>query len=267
MPEQSFTPQYYRIEQEMRARIARMAAGEPLPSDAELCEEFGVSRMTARHAMQRLVDEGLVSREPGRGSFVAHRRVDRELSHLVSFSQEIRSRGMNPSSKLIDAGLRPARSEEARLLHLDEGQEVVAVTRVRAADEEPMAIEHATLTDRCAQVLEKDLGAVSLHATLRALGIIPTSGRSIISAQLATAEDAKHLKVARRSPVLVEKRLIFDASGDPIECTESRYVPDRYVLETAFTVETTASQGGSSVEQPRRRSPRQARRTSMKPAT
>lgn len=243
MPEQSFAPQYYKIEQAMRARIAGMAAGASLPSDAELCHEFGVSRMTARHAMQRLVEEGLVTREPGRGSFVAHRRVDRELSHLVSFSREIRARGMTPSSKLISASLRAADAEEARFLRIKEGDQVVSIVRVRLADAEPMALEHATLTSRCADVLKEDLGSASLHMALTGLGIVPTSGRSTITAELATAEDARCLNVARRSPVLVEKRFVFDHASQPIEYTQSRYVPDRYVLETAFTVESTDTPG------------------------
>src|SRR5665213_3132293 len=104
----SFVPRYYEIEQELRTKIATLRPHDPLPSDTELCEQFGVSRMTARNAMQRLVQVGLVYREKGRGTFVSPRVVDREVSHLRGFSDEMRTLGMIPSSILINAELRPS---------------------------------------------------------------------------------------------------------------------------------------------------------------
>jgi len=89
MIETGYVPQHRRIEQVLRERITSMQPGDRLPSDAELVAEFGVSRMTARNAMQRLAAEGLVAREPGRGSFVAtpaaHRRTDR----LMTFTRNV----------------------------------------------------------------------------------------------------------------------------------------------------------------------------------
>src|SRR3989442_1029469 len=89
----AFTPRYREIERAMRQRLAKLAPGAELPSDAELCEEFGVSRMTARHAMHRLVQEGLLFRAPGRGTFVAEPPTHRRANSLLSFSNEMRRQG------------------------------------------------------------------------------------------------------------------------------------------------------------------------------
>ncbi|TME19902.1 MAG: GntR family transcriptional regulator, partial [Chloroflexi bacterium] len=85
-PEDSFRPRYREIEQAIRQRLARLKPGAELPSDAQLCEEFAVSRMTARHAMHRLAQEGLVFRVRGRGTFVGEPPTHRRANSLLSFS-------------------------------------------------------------------------------------------------------------------------------------------------------------------------------------
>jgi GntR family transcriptional regulator len=93
-------PHYRRIEQSRRERIAQLQPGDGLPSDSELCAEFGVSRMTARNAMARLAAEGLIVRQPGRGSFVAPRPVHRRANRLMTFSHEMERQGRVPSSRV-----------------------------------------------------------------------------------------------------------------------------------------------------------------------
>lgn len=243
----SFVPRYYEIEQELRARIAELEPGDPLPSDAMLSREFAVSRMTARQAIHQLKLEGLVRRVPGRGSFVAERATHRQAGNLLSFSEEMRRRGVAARSKVVEHSLRAPTEEEARRLELEPGDRVVAVTRVRVGDERPVAVETALLHGSCADALARvDLEHASLHETLVAAGRIPTAGRGQLRAEPATARDATLLGVRRGSPLLVERRLIVDQHRRPLELSETRYAADRYSLEIEFGVEIASRSSDGS---------------------
>lgn len=231
-------PHYRRIEQALRERIAALRPGDELPSDAELCREFRVSRMTARNAMQRLAEEGLLVRRPGRGSFVAEAPAHRRATRLMTFSHEMRRLGRTPTSQVLSREIRPSTATEARDLALAPGELVVSVTRLRQADGEPLAIESAVLDRRAAPaVMSADLAAGSLHDALTRAGLALRRGTARIRAESATREDARHLGIRAGDALLVERRVILDGPGRPIEATESRYPGDRYALEVAFDVE------------------------------
>lgn len=231
-------PQYRQIEQALRERIATLPPGARLPSDAELCAEFGVSRMTARNAMQQLAEDGLIAREPGRGSFVAEPPAHRRANRLMTFSQEMRRAGRVPSSRLLTRLIRPASLVEAESLGIPAREPVVHVQRLRQADDQPIALESTVLIGACADaVMTADLEHGSLHETLGRAGIVLRRGTSTIAAAAATAEDARILAVGVGDPLLVERRVIVDGHGRRIEATESRYPADRYALIVRFDVE------------------------------
>jgi GntR family transcriptional regulator len=234
----SFVPRYYEIEQALRARVADLRPGDVVASDAELCEEFGVSRMTARNAMQRLTQEGLVQRIPGRGTYVAERPVHRQAGSLISFSDEMRRRGRRPSSRVLRRETRPGTEDELRQLALGESQPVYELVRLRVADAEPIAVECSVFPPELAEMLAAaDLEAGSLFEALVGAGRVPTAGRGMLGAGAAGPDDAAHLEIAEGAPLLVERRLILDQAGRPLELTESRYAAGRYSLEVSFDVE------------------------------
>lgn len=234
----SYLPRYRTIERALRERIATLRPGDGLPSDSELCAEFGVSRMTARNAMRRLAEDGLVLRLPGRGSYVAEPPAHRRADRLMSFSSEMARRGRRPSSMIVAREIRPAWRTAATDLKVREGEPIVFLRRVRCADGEPIAVETTLLIGAVsADVMAADLRHDSLHAILAAAGWGLRRGTATITAEAASAEDARLLAIARGAPMLVERRVILDAMDRPLEVTESRYPAERYALDVWFDVE------------------------------
>lgn len=232
-----YVPRYVTIEQSLRERIAKLQPGEKLPSDADLCEEFGVSRMTARHAVDALVQDELVNRLPGRGTFVARPPVRRQMGSLLSFSDEMRRRGLEPSSRVLLRSLEAPSDAEIAQLGLRSHSRVVVVRRLRLANGAPMSIEHSLLHPDLEPVLNEDLESGSLHLAMTKLGRVPSRAQGSLTCRLATSEDARLLELERPSPLLVEQRLILDQDGRPVELTESFYAGERYVFDIELHAE------------------------------
>ncbi|MFG3340051.1 GntR family transcriptional regulator [Glycomyces sp. NPDC048151] len=231
-------PLYQRIEQQLRRRLAEAADGDPFPAETRLAEEFGVARMTVRAALAALERDGLLERVPGRGSFVRQAAASRPVGTLLSFHDQARAEGKTVRSRVLAASVRPAEPSERAALYGDmvkPPQTVVAISRVRYLDDQPVAIERAAFPASLAPLLDNDLEHGSLHRALRGLGHHPTLGSSLLTARSAGA-DAGELGVPVGQPMLVEVRTILDQDGKPLEHTESAYVADRFALKVDFTV-------------------------------
>lgn len=225
---------YEQIARYLRTLVAARAPGDRLPSDAELCQRFSVSRMTARQAVQVLVNEGLCYRRRGLGTFVAPRPVPRLLGSPLSFTESMRRRGLRATSRVLVAEVREADPEDVAALGLNEGDRVAVLERLRLAEEVPMAIERAVLVPELAPVLAEDLEHGSLHAAMEQLGRVPTRSHSRVTARLATATERRLLELGPRDVLLCERRVILDQHGRPLEHTETRYAARRYVFEAVL---------------------------------
>jgi GntR family transcriptional regulator len=227
---QRLVPRYLEIEQVLRRELARLSPGDKLPTDAELCERFGVSRLTARAAIARLAQEGLIYRERGRGTFVSQPPVHRHMGRLLSFSEDMRQRGLQPSSEVLEIGTRPSTDDDREQLGIAD-EEIVFVQRLRLANDLPMAIEEVHLPLACQPVLSADLVNGSLHEALQVIGRIPMMAEGRLVPESLTDEDARLLHLPAGRPLLVEHRLIFDQLQQPLELTQTRYSPERYVFD------------------------------------
>jgi GntR family transcriptional regulator len=224
-------PRHQAIEEYLRERIAALQPGDPLPTDKELCDLFGVSRMTARQAVSRLAEAGLVRREPGRGTFVAHPRLQRDVSKLMSFTSQMERQGRKASSQVLGRAIEPADPEVAARLGVAQGAEVICIRRIRMADEMPMALEVVVLAaDRFGWLESADLNG-SLHLALAQRGVVPSAGEGTLSADVADKDEAHLLGIPIGSPLLVERLVLHDQEGRPIQFGENRYAAQRYALE------------------------------------
>ena len=237
MTEASASPRahYRRIEAWLEEQCRILPPGAPLPSENDLAERFAVSRMTARHALQRLAQRGLIERRRGAGSFVLPPTLHREEGVLRSFTEQVRERGMTPSSRLLRAELAPA-PERAQALGLPGDAALVIIERLRLADGVPIAWEQAALPREFVGVLDADLEAGSLHEALRALGRSLGRASGQVSAKVASRDEATALRVTSPAALLVETRVIEDTAGRPVEATTSAYVASRWVLDTGSFV-------------------------------
>ena len=227
---------YAEIADYLRGVIADSEPGDRLPSDTELAERFSVSRMTARHAVQVLEQEGLLQREQGRGTFVAPRTVPRLLGSPLSFTTSMRARGLTATSKILDVAEEAASDEDVTALGLQAGSIVQVLTRLRLADGVPMAIERAVLAPDVAAVVESIVDR-SLHQQFIDIGRTPTWARSRVSARLATSRERRLLELSARGVILNENRIIYDQADKPLEHTDTWYAAERYTFTTVMTAE------------------------------
>ncbi len=212
-------PRYIRIRELLRQRVLNgtYAPGTRIPSEPSLAREFGVSRGTVERAIRGLVEEGLLVREQGRGTFVAYPALESSHFRLSTFAEEAVRMGWTPKTRLVRAHVIPADEEIAGVLNISPGTEVIEVVRVHFADNEPIVyevrhLEHAL----CPQLLEEDLEKESVHELLLYKYHIPlVRARFTIHAIALEGEVAKLLGVAEGSPGFAVERITFRTGSQP----------------------------------------------------
>jgi GntR family transcriptional regulator len=229
-------PLYYQIMRRLVDLLesGQLAPGDRVPSERELTERFGVSRMTARQALAELERQGLVLRVQGKGSFVAHAKLEQPLGGLTSFSEEMLRRGLTPGARLLSAGVVPAGRKAAQALAIPEAAGVIRMERLRLAGGEPMALEVSSLPYARVPGIERLLTEEgSLYRLLREqYNLVLARARQSLEAIPCPAHEAGLIQVREGSPVLLIERIAYDASGIPTEFTRSWYRGDRYRFTT-----------------------------------
>lgn len=215
-------PLYQQLAEVLADALAagELGAGQALPSERRLSATLGVSRVTLRRALDLLSREGRLRRQQGTQTRVAE-RVEKALSTVTGFSDELAARGSVPGHRWISRRTVLPTPSEALALGLSATDPVVRLIRIRTADGRPLAIERATVPQSI--LPSGDMVEASLYATMRGLGVAPVRGAQRIRAGLMSAVEADLLEADPGDPLLIIERRCALADGRAVEFTETRY--------------------------------------------
>lgn len=220
-------PLYAQLRDLIREAIeqGKLRPRETLPAEREISSRMDVSRITVRKAITELVEEGLLVRQQGSGTYVAS-RVEKQFFQLSSFSEDMAARGLQVRNEWIRKDSGTITPDEALTFGLSPGSRVFRLQRVRCADEVPMAVEYATVAGY-ALASEDDIDR-SLYDALEATGNRPVRALQRMRAVVCEGEQAELLRVDSQSPALFIERRGFGKTGRMIELTKSWYRGDAY---------------------------------------
>ncbi len=220
-------PLYLQLQRVLRDAIQsrQLLQDDAIPAERDLAEDFDVSRITVRKAIDGLVTEGLLTRRRGAGTFVAS-RVEKSFSKLSSFSEDMISRGRKPHSEWVSKSVGAVTPEEALSLGLSPGALVYRFQRIRFADGMTMALEQSAIPGYCLPSLE--VVTTSLYQALEKTGHRPVRALQRLRAVNFTPEQADRLMVRPGDAGLFIERRGFLADGRTAEFTQSWYRGDAY---------------------------------------
>lgn len=225
-------PLYYQLKQEIAQLIAdgRLAVGDMLPTETELCDRLGISRPTVRQAFGELVSEGYLHRRKGKGTFVASPKIEaRFFSKLESFNDEMRQKGLTPSTKVLGLEVTKPEPDINRRLSLPPEEKLIRLERLRFADEEPVVHVRTWLPLSLADGLQhEDFQSSSLYTLLEEkCGIWVSRVARRIEAVNATPQEAALLQTEAGAALCLVRTTAYTADDIPVEYSIARYRGDR----------------------------------------
>ena len=229
-------PKFYPLKRYLEELTQTLPAGSPVPPERSLATDFGTSRTTVRQAVHALIIEGRLERIHGKGTFVAHPKVAQPLT-LTSYTEDMRARGIEPSSVVLSITTVAADRDLASRLDVALETPVVAIERLRLANGEPMAVERSHLAQERFPGIKTSLRtSPSLYALLRdSYHVVPHSAEQTIETSLANPNEAALLGIDTGVPVLLLSRNTYDEQGRPFEWVRAVYRGDRYTFVAHLT--------------------------------
>ncbi len=233
-------PIYYQLKEWLRAEIAAgtWQPGDLIPSERELSEQFGISRMTVRQALNELREDGVLRREQGKGTYVTSPKIEQRLTRLTGFTEDMKRRAMHSGAKVLRQTWVEAPDFVARALKIPPGKRIILLERLRMAEGEPMAIETSFLHFAGMKgLLEENFENQSLYQRLsRKYGIIPTRAEQQVEAVICHESQCALLNIEPGAAVLRNRRIAYDQNNKPFEYVQSIYRGDRYIFYVELAI-------------------------------
>jgi len=231
----SFDPYYIQLRRIIQEAIdTSLQEGDLLPSEAELCRKYGVSRTVVRQALDELEDDGLVLKVKGKGAFVTGRKLDTSfIQHSLGFYDSMMNAGHVVRSTTLKLAVEPSSVSIARLLEIAVGEEIVCFNRVRSVDDRPVQVVCTWLPTRLFPGLaDIDMTDRSLYQALHdSYGVRPSSGHRSIEAIALSREHAHHLGVPEGLPGLRIESVTRTSEGVLFEHYVAFYRGDSFRFE------------------------------------
>lgn len=231
----SRVPLYHQILVLFRNQIlsGELRPGASIPGEQELAERFGVSRITAKRALNELADAGLVVRERGRGSRVSDTPPPPVMKMSVEgWFENLSLMGAATSVEVLEFQYLTAPTEVEEALELEAGATVQRTVRVRSMDGEPMSYLLTYVPESIGRNFDRtDMGNVPLLTLLERFGVKVADARQTVSATLAEPKVATALSIHANSPLIDVRRIVRDVAGRPVEFIRALYRPDKYQFE------------------------------------
>lgn len=225
-------PLYYQLKEILLEYIRNHHTDfeEPIPPEVELSEHFGISRPTARQAINELVVEGYLYRVKGKGTFIAKPKINQDfLLVLDNFNNEMKKKGLTPSTKVLSLKTTESDEKVSKALNIAFGSEVIQLMRLRYADKEPNVFVTTYLPkEKCPGIIDEDMNSESLYNLLEdKYGLVISRATRTVEAILAGEYEAKLLHVEKGAPIQFFESIAYLSDGTPIEYSLAKYRGDR----------------------------------------
>jgi len=229
-------PLYFQIERTLESHIRSgvLAPGAKLPTEAEMRDEWRVSRSVIRQAIKGLQDKGLVWRSPRKGTFVTENKISQHIMHQLSgFYEDAVAHGAVPRSRILERKVIQVSGKVAHMLEIEEGDQAHFFQRLRFIDGEPMVLSRTYVPFAlCPGLIEDDLANASLYALLEGKYHLNLDrSRRMLEAAGANESEANHLGISIGEPLILIRSITYLEGGRPVEYDIGLHRGDRFRFE------------------------------------